>query len=357
MELTTLTPKQYKEWDKFCLESDDAWFWHTSLWLEYTINYRPELQPESKSFIMSLNNKIVGICPLVLETHDTVKEFSFGGAYGPTPALQNGVTKKQRDKMGKQAYQEIDRLAQENKVKRVRLKCSILNKSFIEAPKQQYNYLMKFGYLDTSINTQILDLSKSLEELRRDIRHGHDADIDRSSKFLKAEIYDKTNITKEIFEEYIQMHHRAAGRITRPRITFDLMHDRIKHGEAFLIGATKEKKFVGFSYFNAYKNNVYYSSSCNEPGETLPVAHFIQWAAIQWMKENNIHFYEIGWQVYKNTMTDFYSKKEVHIGRFKRGFGGFTVPLFMAEKYYDKNYFLAMYKERIKQYTEYLEEG
>jgi len=352
MEIKKLNPENYKEWDKFCLESDDAWFWNTSGWLEYTLNYKPEFKPESKSFIVINNQNIVAICPLILETYNNVKEFSYGGGFGPTPAFANNMAKKFKKKVTKLVFKEIERLANENNVKRTRLKFSILNKSFIETKQQKFNYLMKFGYLDNSINTLIIDLDKPLEDLRLNVRHGHDSDIDRASIFLKAEIFDKSNLTKKIFEEYVQLHHKAAGRVTRPKITFDLMYEWIKEGKGFLIGAKKEGKYVGFSYFNLFKNNVYYSSSCNDPDETLPVAHFIQWAAIKWMNEKKYRFYEVGWQVYKNSLTDFYSKKEVDIGRFKRGFGGFTVPLFMGEKYYDKEYFLKIYKDRIKHFAD-----
>lgn len=353
MEIKKLTPKDYEKWDNFCLESDDAWFWHTTKWLEYNLNYKPEINPKSKSFIVMNNQKMVAICPLILETHDNIKEFSYGDSYSPIPALANDLTKKQKNKLKKLIFREIDRLAQENDVKRIRLRFSVLNKSFIETKEQKFNYLMKFGYIDNSANTRVIDLTKSIEDIKLDIRHGHDSDIDRASKFLKTEIFNKSNITKKVFEEYVQMHRKAAGRVTRPKSTFDMMHNWIKEGKGFLFGARKDNKFAGFSYFFVFKNNVYYGSSCNEPNETLPVAHLIQWAAIKWMIEKKYRFYELGLQVYLNNLTDFYSKKEVNIGRFKRGFGGFTVPLFIGEKYYDKEYFLEVNKERIKRYAEY----
>ena len=75
------------------------------------------------------------------------------------------------------------------------------------------------------------------------------------------------------------------------------------------------------------------------------------------MNEKKYHFYEIGWQEYSNTLAHFPSKKEVDIGRFKRGFGGFVVPLFIGEKFFDKDYFLKINKERIKKYVDELDGG
>jgi len=51
-------------------------------------------------------------------------------------------------------------------------------------------------------------------------------------------------------------------------------------------------------------------------------------------------------------LSNFPTEKEIDIARFKRGFGGFTVPLFRAEKYYDKKYFLKTYQDRINKFSD-----
>lgn len=352
MEIVKLTKENYQDWDKFCLESGEAWFWHTSGWLEYHLNYRPEIKPRSLSFFLKENNKLIAACPLILETINGQEEFSYGGGYGPAPIFAGGLAPKQMEKIKKNIFERIDALAKENKVKRARLRFSVLDKSGLENENQQYNYLMKYGFIDTSLNTQILDLRKPLGELRRAVRHGHDAAISRAEKILTAEIFDGKNITSEIFQNYAELHHLASGRITRPVKTFDLMLEFIKTGQAFLVSAKKQDVFIGFSYFFAYKKNVYYGSACNDPAyKDIPIAHFIQWRAIEYLKEKKYDFYEIGWQYFNRTLADNPSQKEIDISSFKRGFGGQIVPLFRGEKYYDKDYFLTVYSERLKNYA------
>jgi len=213
---------------------------------------------------------------------------------------------------------------------------------------------LKFGFLDTSINTQIIDIHQSLDTLRKDVRHGHDSDIDNAVKVLDIEVYSRRTLTQELFNEFVTLHHKAAGRVTRPRKTFDVMFDAVKKDQAFLTMARKNAQVVGCSYFHSYKENVYYGSSCNAPEvRGIPVSHAIQWVSIEYMKKRRAsHFYEIGWQQYDTTLTDFPSKKEIDIARFKRGFGGFTVPLFRGEKFYDKKFFLSTYQERVKNFYE-----
>lgn len=354
MDVVKLTEEKYKEWDDFCMESDDAWFWQTSEWLEYTLNYKPLLKPESKSFMVFKNNQIVAICPLILENYENIKEFSFGGDHGPVPAFANSLTVKERHDVEKFVFEHIDNLAKENNVSRARFRFTILNKSFIEAQYLKFNFLMKFGYINNSLNTQIINIKQPIEKLKNGLRHGHRSDIDRANKILKSQVFDKKNITKEIFNSYSNLHSKAAGRITRPKKTFDIMYSLIEKRNAFLIGAKKDNIFVGFSYFFVYKNNVYYGSSCTDPiSDKLPVSHFIQWAAIEEMQNKKFSFYEIGWQYFSNEIYDLPDKKQIDIAKFKRGFGGLTVPLFRGEKFYNKEYFLKTYRERINNFADF----
>jgi len=297
------------------------------------------------------DKEIIAICPLILENINGVYEFSYGGYYNPTPVFKNILSKKHKEKLIKFVFNEIDSLAKENKVKRARFRFPTLDKSFIERKEIKHNFLLKFGYIDNSYNTQVIDLRKSIEDLRREVRHGHDSDIDRANKILTGIIFDKKNITEEIFWQYVTLHHKAAGRETRPKKTFGLMFKMIKENNAFLVGAKKRDNFIGFAHFLLYKDNVYYSSGCNDPEYgNFPVAHFIQWKAIEWMNGKGYKFYEIGWRNTSPTLWDFPDQKQIAIGRFKRGFGGFMAPLFMGEKYFDKDYFRQIYKERINKF-------
>lgn len=353
MEFIKLTPDKYKEWDDFCLKSDEAWFWHTSSWLEYSLKYNPELKAESKSFLVYNNNELIAICPLILQINERgIKEFCYNNEHGPMPAFSNHLSKKTKEKAMKAVYGRIDEIAKANNAARIMLRLTVLSKSFIEASRQIFNYLMKFSYLDNSINTQIINLSQPTEDLKKDLRNDHKNNINKNSPKLAIEIFNKNNITDSIFNKYIKMHHKAAGRVTRPISTFNLLYDLIKEGKAFLIGAKKEDVYIGFSYYIVFKDNVIYGSSCNDPEvKHIPVSHVVQWAAIEYMTEKKYKFYELGWQQFGSQLYDMPSEKQVNISEFKRGFGGFTVPWFRGEKFYDKDYFLEVYKDRIKKYS------
>ena len=57
------------------------------------------------------------------------------------------------------------------------MKFTPITKNFTEADFLPYNYLMKYNFQNTSLNTQVISLSKSEKDLWYDIRKGHKYDI------------------------------------------------------------------------------------------------------------------------------------------------------------------------------------
>ena len=323
-------------WNGFCQESD-AWFWHTIEWLEYSLAYRPDRT--SLSFMVEENKEILAICPLILSDNEFIMHWS--------PAFAS-MTAKKREKVANFVFEQIDRLALENSVKRV---------SFMIYPLSfpNYNYLMKQDYLDISLNTQIIDLKQDLKSIRGAMRKGHDYDIDRGLKELDITICDNKNIAREVFDNYQRLLQADPSHAyeTRPQITFDMQYNWVRDRYAILLGATCQNEWVGFSYVFTCKNKAYYGSACGSHHyPDLPIAHALTWKTIEWLKNHGFEYYEIGWQQYSSQLYDFPSAKEVSISKFKRGFGGHTIPLFRGEKYYDINYFLKIERERATRFLE-----
>jgi hypothetical protein len=356
LAIIPLTPDRYAEWDQFCLGSPDAWFWHTSQWLEYTLHYRPELQPSSHSFFLIQDGSVAAICPLLIETYNreegTVREFSYGADAGPAPVLADGLSEKTKRDVPKRAFAYIDELADRLKIVRASFRMSPLASSFWNATSTRINPLLKSGFSDISLATQVIDLSQDEKGLLREMRKGHRADITRAERILQATVLDTDTITQEAFERYRLLHRKAAGRVTRPLATFQMMYDWIRNGLAILSVATLNGVDVGFALISVYKDAAYYSSSCEDPEHNnLPIGHILQWRAIQWLKRHSVRKYEIGLQLYGSQPHAIVSEKESNISFFKRGFGGDAVPLWRGEKFYDKQYCATILRERAEKYA------
>ena len=353
MEVVLLDNKNKHDWNDFCLNSSDAWFWHTTYSMKYVINYRPEDNPVQMSFFVRENNKYIAVCPLILENQDGINKFSCSAFAVPAPAVSDEIGNKKKKKVLDFIFEYIDSQAQLLGVKKASFRFSPLADVCVQSKGYPSNYLLKYGYLDATFNTQILDITPAPDQLKSDLRKGHKYDINRASRMLDAYIYDAKSIDRATFDLYCKLHHTDAGRVTRPQITFDMLYDWIKMGYAILVGVTLKGKdqFVGFSYHSVYKQGAVYGSACSDPDcGKMPIAHFILWESIRWLHNNGIRFFEIGWQFYGSEFHYRTSRKEYQISKFKRGFGGKQMPQIVGEKFYDPDFFEKEYMKKIKKY-------
>ena len=352
LEIIPLSKNLYPPWNTFCQDSDDAWFWHTSDWLEYTINLRPQFRTEQKSFYIEENGKIVAICPLLINTvkegEEELRYFSYDRYQGVTPAIKNNNSKKERSRILNFVFSIIDKMAFENDVDLLLTKFTPLARSY----GKSNNFLERYGFLNTSLSTITIDLSHDLEYLFSDMRKGHRYNVKKGMEIYTVKIFGKENITKEEFDCYQKLHYKASGRMTRPQITFDLMHFWIKTGNAILAGLIYNGNYIGFSLIILYKNGAYYGSACDDPeiDVPVPVHPLLQWKVIEWLKKEGYILYEIGLQQFGIQLYDFPSEKDRSISFFKRGFGGDIIPLFSGEKWYSESYFRRKMENRIEEY-------
>ena len=169
---------------------------------------------------------------------------------------------------------------------------------------------------------------------------------------MTVQIFNNENITRDIFEQYRELHYLAAGRVTRPGSTFEMMYSWIQMGFAVLFGATLEGEYVGFFFVTTYKSGAYNGSSCRDPNHhKIPIGHFLRWQIARWLKSQKFKCYELGIQQYNWLLHDFPSQKEINISEAKRGMGGLTIPLFQGEKYYSKDYFRQILQNRVDHYS------
>jgi hypothetical protein len=360
MRIIQLKEDCFKSWDKFCLDSDDAWFWHTTKWSKYCAAYKESaFKTIDRSFYVTDDSGILAVCPLFLEERQgpdgtPCTEIAAAGSSGLmiVPALCNGLTDDRRERILKAAFDYIDSIAREYGITRATFRMTPLT-----GRTNDFNWLLKYGCLDGSVNTQVIDLSIAPEQLWGALRKGHKYDVHRGEKFYDVHMYDATSADKKAFDEYRLLHHKAAGRMTRPLETFEMMYHWILSGNGMLCGVSKNGRYAGFSYIILYKDGAYYGSASDDPEfETnIPISHVIQWKVIQWLKERDYKKYEIGQQQFGAQIHDIPTSKELSISFFKRGFGGKTVPSYRGIKYYDKDLMEAELKNNLNKLLSHYE--
>jgi hypothetical protein len=326
------------EWDIIVKESEKSFFWHTSKWLEYTLSYIPD--SISRSFYVEDDKGcIIAVCPLIQSGNEFVMYWS--------PVIKDRTDNMESyENIYKRIFEHIDMLAKQY---------DIVRSSMMIYPLSQpnFNYLTKYGYLDISLATQVIDLHDT--DILGGMRRGHQSDIKKGMQSLTTEVIDMySNNVILTFAEYHELHTIDAGRETRNQTTWDMQLQWLRTGDAILIGTKHNNKFVGFSYIFLHNKKAYYGSACSQPGIHLPIGHVLTWKTIQYLREQNFDYYEIGWQQFGNQIYDIPTSKEISISHFKRGFGGITLPLYRGEKYYDKCFLEKIQNERVVKYAKIL---
>lgn len=320
-------------WDEYCDTIDNSSFEYHSLVIEYRKEYSKYFVEDS-SFVLIINNEILAMVPIFIECVNGSNQISNGNSHGIAPLINTNRSYNNQEKILKKVFEIIHDIAYQKKCSKIMFRLDPLVNPNMNLKIYNYNFLMKYGYENHSISSQIVDLQLDIDELFKDIRKGHKYDINRGNKQYDFQGYDKDNITREIFNVYKEMHHRAAGRKTRSDLTFDLMYQWIKNGLGYLGLAKYEGKYIGSILVAAYKDKAYYASAAEDPNINLPCpnGHMLQWNMIKYLKSHNVKYYELGWQQFSEQPYDKPSEKEISIASYKRGFGGYTVPLFRGVK-------------------------
>jgi hypothetical protein len=187
------------------------------------------------------------------------------------------------------------------------------------------HYLLgKGGEISTEF-TRIIDLSKSIADLHRQVTKSSRNQIKWGEKNLNIQILDSTKISREDMIQFQILHIHAAGRSTRPQETWEKQYDMVCAGEAFVITGKLEDELITAALFSYSPDYCYYGVSASKRELfDKPLSHAILWRGILHARLLGCLFFEMGNVIYPNQGDILPSKKELGISTFKRGFGGKT---------------------------------
>lgn len=307
---------------------------------------KSSLLSADKSFVYVIDNEIVGCAFLPLEKNNDVFTISVKGGYVDAPLFNN-------QKIGKTMFNLIDEIALKNQVAKIMFSVDPLERN-----KFPYNFLQKYGYLDTSILTYFINLYKK-ENLLKECRRGHKCDIKSilKDRDYSAFFIDQDNPSYKIHKEYVLLHHKCSGKITRPQETFDMQYQMLKQGNAVLFGLKYKNKNIAYSYFSYNNNKVVYFSSADDPDyDKLPLYHILLYSAMEYFQNKGVDYIDASQPSSPSTQIDYYpDKKQLNIARFKRGFGGNFVENFRGIKYFSKKNFKKDMKVFLENYKKTIE--
>ena len=289
-------------WDRFCAESNGAWFWHTEAWLDYCLAYRPGTVDRSFALVAAGDDgpTVTTIMPLLVREDSDGSRCLAGD--DPLPGALSTMGTRTTWEAIMEEFSE-------------RRGPSPGLARFRGSPLAEHG-----GEVTAGWRSQVLDLRGPIEALHSGLR--------RSYRSLVNAGLREFNIAEDpgdgsLCEAFRAVHVAASGGIA-PRSDETYAYNRawVRDGSALLLGARAGDRWMGFVLVIRYKTGAYYASG---PALAPNVMHALQWEAIRRLKALGVQRYEIGWQ---GVATD---EKGRQIEFFKRGFGGQSVPFAVSE--------------------------
>lgn len=327
-------------------EKDEKKFWR--YWQDYLVKYaigaRYSRQNQEmfiaaskfrslffadKSFIALANNEPIGCVSLPIEKNEQFLTVTLSGGFILAPLFC-------RSSAAKEIFSEIDKIAIDNRLAKIMFSVDVFSNNNCGC-----NFLQKFGYLDASVLSYVIDLSGSQEDFLKSCRRGHKCDIKKilADKDYKVFFTDRENPSYELHEEYRALHQKCSGRVTRPKENFDLQFEKLKNGEAALFGVNYKGKNIAYSYFEYKGLYGMYEASADDPDYSgMPLYHILVFSAMGYLKSKGVKYLDTGQPSSPSTQFSYYpDEKQLNIGLFKRGFGGDFRMNFRGVKYFSEN--------------------
>lgn len=130
-------------------------------------------------------------------------------------------------------------------------------------------------------------------------------------------------------EELRRLHLAAAGFPTRPAETWVIQERQVSDGEAFVVTATLQGTVVSAALFICSKYDCLYGVSASDRSLfEKPIGHVVLWEAVRHARERGCLRFTTGLQVWQHNLPQVapVTPKEANIAKFKRSFGGRTIP-------------------------------
>lgn len=338
----------WEYWGQICSQTKAS-----PRYLKKNISYRLDISKANsllsydKSFIYCVNNKPEAGVFLPIEKTEKYFLASSNLDYIDAPLFVNSSIQKD-------VFLEIDAIASGLDLACVKFSIDPLDQ---DNDKRAYNFLQKFGYLDTSLLTYVIDLRSSLTvgDLLSNCRRGHRREIKKilDNKDFTTFVVDKNNYDYDIHEEYRLLHHKCAGRITRPKSSFDIQFEKLKEGHSILMGLKYKGKNIAFYYFDYCEKKALGFSSADDPEyDFLSLYHILFLRIMEYLKNQGVEYIDVGQPSSPSDQLDYFlDKKQKGIVLFKQGFPGEFRQTLRGEKYYDAEYFLKVYQKRCQEYA------
>jgi len=282
---------------------------------------------ENKSFLMEIDKEPVAAVPLAINKLSKEKFFGFNYKFCPAPVFKKNIKPSMRRKILNTLIEHISQINKNIKKLNFFNHPVLVNKKSEINSKNQFE-LLKYSDKYSIVNTLIVDLQLSENDLINNLSKYHKRNIFKSKDKLKFNIYNSENIPllKKKFNKFRNIHYKSAGRFTRPNKTWELMLNDLEKNKAILFSVSILDRDISFLHCGNHLDYAWGWSQANDDEfekKYMP-RHVLEWLTILYFKKKNFKYYELG-EHYSN-INQKVKKKEISISEFKEKYGSSIYP-------------------------------
>lgn len=318
-----------KYWNEFLKEYEVYSFRYN---LETADYYKILMSNEflDKSFIIVnvIEDAPIAICPMVISRNGDSTTASYGNLgtkFLPCPLFHKKLSKKQCLLAGRACTRHLEKLFSDNHVSRWYSEATVVD---IDLIYMEETLPAVIGAMDVSIQNHLLRVDVPEADIRTQIRARVRTEINQGLRFYDFKVYDKSNFTMEIGDRHRLLHHRTAGRATRPIETFDRSYKWIFEGKGLMFEQLYKGQTVNMTLLCLGGKIAYGASTADEPDfePPSPLMHSMLWTIALELKKRGFIYYETGATNHRDSIHEILTPKEKNIVFFKRSFGDITFP-------------------------------
>ena len=282
------------------------------------------MEVQDLSLILYHDNRPAGVWPLCLRKKD---DWELGSNEGPVlpPLFVRSLVPKSAKHQSAACLDLLNELGQMVGATSWR---AIEPHTGVQALNEWHCQAMRSGATAEVRHGLYVDLTRDIVSIKSCFRKSYKALITTGYKLYQVSLLDHAD--EQVWDEFRELHRRVAGRVTRSAESWNLQHQAVDSGSAFLVYLRDaEQRMVGGSLFHVSRDEGLYAVAAYD--RTMfdkPVGHVVQYHAIQEMQKRGLKWYCLGTRFYpmdRPTPTP----KEIAIAEFKEGFATDYFPCFL----------------------------
>lgn len=348
-----------ESWEHWVSQIPEASYLHSAMFLRFLHSLMPV---EHRLSFVCLNDdgKPLALCPLGVcdvRTEDgAYREASWNGAPLGGPAFYEDAPSTRRRVM-QQIYEQYHARIRAHHGQRVWVRQHPLSQRVMAGayPVGQFEILSQ-GYLCAPQNTLVVDLRQSEGQLIRNLHQSqrkHLARAARQGLTIRAYVGSHEDAA-HAFTEYQAAHANAAGRVTRPLASFEIMRRLMEEERATLFVAFADGMPLSYLFCGEFHRMAFGWSQANidEHEKQYSPRHVLEWQAMLTYRRRGFFFYELGTRWFGPQPFQVPTKKESSIAEFKDRYGGALMADLYFERIFDRALLEQLSSQRLARFVD-----